>query len=176
MRKLLPWDSLPQPIYTALALKPKKKWVKIGGWVLVFALLCYGAVTIQTNMPLALVSLTFSILYSITMVTTKDAALTCRGLEIFLDMKITTQYDFYPWEEINSIVIEDRRHDDYVRLHIGYKSLEKALFFKRSQIKEICAYAKEQNPEIKIVSHDPAPKSSGNARPANSSKKSKRKK
>ena len=176
MRKLLPWDSLPQPIYTAQAFKPRKTWVKIGGWVLVFALLCYGAVTIQTNMPLALISLTFSILYSITMVTTKDAAITCRGLEIFLDMKITTQYDFYPWEEINSIVIEDRRHDDYVRLHIGYKSLEKALFFKRSQIKEICAYAQEQNPEIKVVTHDTGSRSSASAKNAGSSKNSKHKK
>ena len=174
MRKMLPWDSLPEPIYTAQAFKPKKTWVKIGGWVLVCALLIYGAATIQTNLPLGLISLIFSILYSITMVTTKDAAITCRGLEIFLDMKITTQYDFYPWEEINSIVIEDRHHDEYVRLHIGYKSLEKALFFKRSQVRAICDYAKEQNPAIKVMSHDPAPK--GSNKPAKSGQNNKKKK
>jgi len=96
----------------------------------------------------------FSILYSITMVTVKDAAITCRGLEIFYNMQITTQYDFFAWEDINSIVIEDRGDDEYVRLHIGYSSLEKALFFKRSEVNAICKYAKEQNPDIRVLRHE----------------------
>ena len=155
MRKMLPWDSLPPPVYTAQAYKPRKKWVKIGGWVLVAALLIFGATSMDRNLPLAVISLLFSILYSITMVTEKDAALTSRGLEIFYNMQITTQYDFFPWEEINAIVIEDRGHDEYVRLHIGYSSLEKALFFKRSQVREICEFAKEKNPDIRVIKHQP---------------------
>ncbi len=152
---MLPWDSLPSPIYTARAYKPRKKWVKIGGWVLVAVLLIFGATSMDRNLPLAVISMIFAILYSITMVTEKDAALTSRGLEIFYNMQITTQYDFFPWEDINAIVIEDRGHDEYVRLHIGYSSLEKALFFKKSQVSEICQYAKEKNPEIRVIKHQP---------------------
>ncbi len=118
-------------------------------------LLIFGATSMDRNLPLAVVSMIFSILYSITLVTEKDAALTSRGLEIFYNMQITTQYDFFPWEEINAIVIEDRKHDEYVRLHIGYSSLEKALFFKRSEVSEICKFAKEQNPDIRVLHHQP---------------------
>ena len=69
MRKMLPWDSLPPPIYTARAYKPRKKWVKIGGWVLVAVLLIFGATSMDRNLPLAVISMIFSILYSITLVT-----------------------------------------------------------------------------------------------------------
>ena len=155
MKKMLPWDSLPPPIYTARAYKPRKKWVKIGGWVLVAVLLIFGATSMDRNLPLAVISMIFSILYSITLVTEKDAALTSRGMEIFYNMQITTQYDFFPWEDINAIVIEDRGHDEYARLHIGYSSLEKALFFKKSQVSEICKFAKEQNPDIRVLNHRP---------------------
>ncbi len=154
MKKMLPWDSLPPPIYTARANKPRKKWVKIGVWVLVVVLLLFGVSSFDRNLPLAVISMIFSILYSITMVTVKDAAITCRGLEIFYNMQITTQYDFFAWEDINSIVIEDRGDDEYVRLHIGYSSLEKALFFKRSEVNAICEYAKEQNPDIRVLRHE----------------------
>ena len=154
MKKILPWDSLPPPIYTARAYKPRKKWVKIGGWVLVVVLLLFGVSSFDRNLPLAVISMIFSILYSITMVTVKDAAITSRGLEIFYNMQITTQYDFFAWEDINSIVIEDRGDDEYVRLHIGYSSLEKALFFKRSEVSAICKYAKEQNPDIRVLNHE----------------------
>lgn len=154
LKKMLPWDSLPPPIYTARANKPRKKWVKIGGWVLVAALLLFGVSSINRNLPLALISMIFSILYSITMVTVKDAAITCRGLEIFYNMQITTHYDFFAWEGINSIVIEDRGDEKYVRLHIGYGNLEKALLFKRSEVSAICGYAKEQNPDIRVLKHE----------------------
>ena len=110
---------------------------------MVVVLLLFGVSSFDRNLPLAVISMIFSILYSITMVTVKDAAITCRGLEIFYNMQITTQYDFFAWEDINSIVIEDRGDDEYVRLHIGYSSLEKALFFKRSEVSAICKYAKE---------------------------------
>ena len=81
-------------------------------------------------------------------------------------MQITTQYDFFAWEDINSIVVEDRGDDEYVRLHIGYSSLEKALFFKRSEVSAICKYAKEQNPDIRVLNHE-----AGKGKPAAKRKK-----
>ena len=45
--------------------------------------------------------------------------------------QFTTHYEFFPWEDINAIVCEDRGHADMVRLHIGHGNTEKALFFPR---------------------------------------------
>lgn len=148
MRQSLPWESVPPPIFTAQAFKPRKKWVTVGGWVLTVALLIFGLTSRYK------ISLVFAVLYTITMLTKKDAALTSRGLEIYYNMQITTNYDFFPWEEINAIVREDRGHDDFVRLHIGYSSVEKALFFKRDEIDAICKYAKEKNPAIRVMDYD----------------------
>ena len=148
MRQSLPWESVPPPIFTAQAFKPRKRWVTVGGWILTVALLIFGLTSRYK------ISLVFAVLYTLTMLTKKDAALTSRGLEIFYNMWVTTNYDFFSWEEINAIVCEDRGHDDFVRLHIGYSSVEKALFFKRTEIEAICKYAKEKNPAIRIMDYD----------------------
>ena len=154
MRQTLPWESVPPPIYTAQAFKPRKTWVKIGGWVLVVFLLIYGLTAQSRNPLVATISLIFALLYTLTMLTKKDAAITSRGLEIFYNMQITTNYEFFPWEEINAIVTEDRGHDDFIRLHIGYRSVEKALFFKREDVPAICKFAKEKNPAIRVMDYD----------------------
>ena len=140
MKHSLPWESVPPPIYPAQAsLKPRKKWVQTGGWIL----------------------LAFSVLYLLTLMTKKDAALTNRGLEIYYDMQFTTNYEFYPWEDINAIVCEDRGHADMVRLHIGHGNTEKALFFPREDLDEIYAFIKKKNPAIRIMDYAaPEPKSS----------------
>lgn len=168
MRQTLPWESVPPPIFTAQALKPRKKWVNVGGWILIAFLLVYGLTAQSRNPLVATVSLIFAILYTLTMLTKKDAALTSRGLEIYYNMQITTHYDFFPWEQINVIVTEDRGHADYVRLHIGYSSMEKALFFKRSEVAAICKFAKEKNPAIRVMDYD-------TSRPEKPAKQKKRK-
>ena len=102
MKQSLPWESVPPPIYPAQSsLKPRKKWVQTGGWILVVVLLLFGISTRSRNPLLAFVSLAFSVLYLLTLMTKKDAALTSRGLEIFYDMQFTTNYEFFPWEDIN---------------------------------------------------------------------------
>ncbi len=168
MKQTLPWESVPPPIFTAQAFKPRKKWVSVGGWVLVAFLLIYGLTAQSRNPLVATVSLLFALLYTLTMLTKKDAVLTSRGLEIFYNMQITTHYDFFPWEQINAIVTEDRGHADYVRLHIGYSSMEKALFFKRSEVAAICKFAKEKNPAIRVMDYD-------TSRPEKPAKQKKRK-
>ena len=165
MKHSLPWESVPPPIYPAQSsLKPRKKWVQTGGWILVVVLLLFGISTRSRNPLLAFVSLAFSVLYLLTLMTKKDAALTSRGLEIFYQMQITTQYDFFPWEQINSIVTEDRKHPDLIRLHIGYSSMEKALFFTRSDAEAIIKLAKEKNPAIRVLDYEAAPKEASKKR------------
>lgn len=162
MKHSLPWESVPPPIYPAQSsLKPRKQWVQTGGWILVVVLLLFGISTRSRNPLLAFVSLAFSVLYLLTLMTKKDAALTSRGLEIFYDMQFTTNYEFYPWEDINAIVCEDRGHTDMVRLHIGHGNTEKALFFPREDLDEIYAFIKKKNPAIRIMDYAaPEPKSS----------------
>lgn len=147
MKQSLPWESVPPPIYPALSsLKPRKKWVQTGGWILVVVLLLFGISTRSRNPLLAFVSLAFSVLYLLTLMTKKDAALTSRGLEIFYNMQFTTNYEFFPWEDINAIVCEDRGHADMVRLHIGHGNTEKALFFPaRRPRRDLRVHQKEES-------------------------------
>ena len=162
MKHSLPWESVPPPIYPAQSsLKPRKKWVQTGGWILVVVLLLFGISTRSRNPLLAFVSLAFSVLYLLTLMTKKDAALTSRGLEIFYNMQFTTNYECYPWEDISVIVCEDRNHAELVRLHIGYGNAEKAFFFPREDLDEIYALAKKKNPAVRIMDYDKPEAKSG---------------
>lgn len=152
MRQPLPWESVEPPIYVSRVLKPRKKWVTVGGWLLV-ALLLLGGLT--TKYKIALV---FAVLYTLTLLTQKEAAVTTRGLEIFYQMQITTHYDFFPWERITSIVREDRDHPDFIRLHFGFEATEKALFFTRADAAGVEKLAKMKNPAIRIVDYEGAQK------------------
>ena len=152
MRQPLPWESVEPPIYVSRVPKPRKKWVTVGGWLLV-ALLLLGGLT--TKYKIALV---FAVLYTLTLLTRKEAAVTTRGLEIFYQMQITTHYDFFPWERITSIVREDRDHPDFIRLHFGFEATEKALFFTRADAAGVEKLAKMKNPAIRIVDYEGASK------------------
>ena len=159
MKHSLPWESVPPPIYPAQSsLKPRKKWVQTGGWILVVVLLLFGLMSKRSNLPLSVISFGLALLYTLTLLTKKDAVVTTRGLEIFYDMQFTTNYEFFPWEDINAIVCEDRKHPDLIRLHIGYSSMEKALFFTRSDAEAIIKLAKEKNPAIRVLDYEAAPK------------------
>ena len=57
----LPWESLPGPVYTARPLKPRKKWVSVGGWILSTVLIVGGIFT-----PYRIL-IVFGILYLLTM-------------------------------------------------------------------------------------------------------------
>ena len=92
MKQVLPWESVPGPIYHDCPAKQQAKWVQPGGWVFV-ALLLVGGLT--TKFKIALV---FAVFYTVTLLTKRDNVVTKRGLEIFFDMQITTQYYFWPWE------------------------------------------------------------------------------
>ena len=51
MKHSLPWESVPPPIYPAQSsLKPRKKWVQTGGWILVVVLLLFGGTKIPELM------------------------------------------------------------------------------------------------------------------------------
>lgn len=143
--KELPWNTLDGKIYSAKELKPRKQWVQIGGWILAIALIACGILTKYK------VTLIFGVLYLITMATHREQVVTDRGVEIFHDMKITTNYDLWKWEDLNSIIIEDAKHESLVRLHFGKGDKEKALFFDRAESKEIVKLAEKKNPGIRVI-------------------------
>ena len=141
----LPWESLEGPIYTARVLKPRKKYVTQGWWVMSFLLLFGGIFS-----GYYVVSI-FGILFILTLLMKKDTVVTERGLEIFYQMRITTHYDFWSWADINTIVKEDRNHPELIALHIGKGDMSKQFFFTKEDAKEITLLAKKKNSKIKIM-------------------------
>ena len=131
----LPWAGLSGPIYTPRELKPRKPHVTYSCWAMVVLLL-----------------------------TKKDVAVTQRGLEIFYQMRITTNYNFWPWEEINAIVVEDRNHPELIALHLGRGSASKRFFFTRQDTQDILILAREKHPGVPIRQLNDAPRSKGFSR------------
>ena len=112
MKQSLPWESVPPPIYPAQAsLKPRKKWVQVGGWILVVLLLLFGISTRSRNPLLAFVSLAFSVLYLLTLMTKKDAALTSR-----IGHGNTEKALFFPREDLDEIYAFIKKKNPAIRI------------------------------------------------------------
>lgn len=157
-KQALPWAGLTGPVYTPRELKPRKSYVICACWAMVILLLVGG---IFTRFKVALI---FAALYGLTLLSQKDAAVTERGLEIFYQMKITTNYNFWPWSEINAIVVEDRNHPELIALHIGRGSASKRFFFTRADTEKILILAREKHPGVPIRQLTDKPRSGGFSR------------
>lgn len=144
MMEHLPWESVEGPKYYPKELKPRKKWVTVGSWVMSGLLLLGGLVT-QYH-----VAAVFGLLYVLALMMVKTTAVTSRGVEIYYQMKITTHYDFLGWDEIRAVTREDRGHPDLVALYFANDIKSKRLFFTKSDAKEIMELAKERNSSIKV--------------------------
>ena len=145
MKQVLPWESVPGPIDHDCPAKQQAKWVQPGGWVFV-ALLLVGGLT--TKFKIALV---FAVFYTVTLLTKRDNVVTKRGLEIFFDMQISTQYYFWPWEEMFSVTHEeDYRTPGVVTLYFTMGDRTKRLFFPKKDKEAILSLARQQNPAIRI--------------------------
>ena len=143
-KQALPWANLTGPIYTPRELKPRKPYVIYACWAMVVLLLVGGLVT---RFKIALI---FGALYALTLLSQKDVAVTERGLEIYYQMKITTNYNFWPWAEINAIVVEDRTHPGLIALHFGHGNASKRFFFTRSDTEKILVLAREKHPGVPV--------------------------
>lgn len=103
----------------------------------------------------------FGLLYMLALMMKKDTVITTRGLEIYYQMRITTHYDFWSWDEINSIVREAGSHPELVALHIGIGNREKGLFFTKADAEKILKLAAERNPAIKVMDSVKSDRNSG---------------
>lgn len=139
----LPWETLSGPVYHASETrKSPKKWVRAGGWVMSVALLLGGV-----SSGYYLVSL-FGALYVLTLLTVKTCVVTERGLEIFYQMRVTTHYDLWNWEEIGFVVREDRGDPEKVALHFNQGNRVRRLFFTRPDAEAVLTLAKRRNPKL----------------------------
>lgn len=135
----LPWESLEGPIYYAKTLKPRKKWVTTGGWILSVALIIGGIIT-----PYRVLIL-FGILYVLTLLMQKDTVVTERGVEIFYQMRITTHYDFWAWNEIIAVTREEKKGSELTALYFARGNRSKRLYFTKKDAAQIMVLARKKN-------------------------------
>lgn len=132
------------PKYYAKEIKPRKRWVTVGSWVMSGLLILGGLVT-----PYWFATL-FGLLYILALMMVKTTAVTSRGLETFYQMKITTHYEIYPWAEISSVIREDRKHPELVALYFTRDIKTKRLFFLKKDAEKIMELARQQSPHIEV--------------------------
>ena len=144
-RTVFPWESVPGPHYLAVDTLQRKGWVAKGGWVIVFALLVGGALT---RWKIAYV---FAVLYALALIMEKYVAVTERGLEIFHQMQVTTNYERWDWKDIYAVTHEpDPRNSSRMILYFTKGDRTKRNYYKNEDAREILKLAKKKNPEIKI--------------------------
>ena len=144
-RTVLPWESVPGPHYAAVDTILRKKWVKYGGWVIVAALILGATATRWKTLYL------FAGLYVLALLMEKYVTVTQRGLEIFHQMQITTNYERWDWKDIYAVTHEpDPSDKSRTILYFTKGDRTKRNFYRNDDAKEIVKLAKKQNPEICI--------------------------
>ena len=144
-RTVLPWESVPGPHYAAVDTILRKKWVKYGGWVIVAALILGATATRWKTLYL------FAGLYVLALLMEKYVTVTQRGLEIFHQMQITTNYERWDWKDIYAVTHEpDPAGSGRMILYFTKGDRTKRNYFTSEDVKEILKLAKKQNPEIRI--------------------------
>lgn len=144
-RTVLPWESVPGPHYLALDPLQRKGWVKYGGWLLVAALLAGGTLS---RWKIAYV---FAVLYALALVMERSVAVTQRGLEIYHQMQITTNYERWDWKDVYALTYEPNPKDAaQTVLYFTKGDRTKRCLFSRADAEAICKLAKAQNPELRF--------------------------
>lgn len=144
-RTVLPWESVSGAKYLAVDTMQRKGWVRKGGWVFVAALVLGGALTRWKTLYL------FAVLYALALLMEKYVAVTQRGLEIFHQMQLTTNYERWDWADIYAVTYEqDPRNSARMILYFTKGDRTKRNYFMNEDAKEILKLAKKQNGAIKI--------------------------
>jgi hypothetical protein len=140
--KPLPWASVPGEKYQAQELKPRKQWVKNACWGMCLFLILGGVVTPYR------IAVVFGVLYILTLLMKKDTVVTRRGLEVFYQMRIATQYDFWPWSDISVVTREDKGDPWLVALYFTKGDRTRRLYFTRPDAQAVMNLARAQQPRI----------------------------
>ena len=93
----------------------------------------------------------FAGLYVLALLMEKYVTVTQRGLEIFHQMQITTNYERWDWKDIYAVTHEPDPSDKRrTILYFTKGDRTKRNFYRNDDAKEIVKLAKKQNPEIRI--------------------------
>ena len=141
---MLPWENEGGVVYTARELRPRKRWVTYGGYCFAALLLAAG---ILTRFRIALL---FGALYILALLMGKHVVVSEEGIEQFYQMRITTHYECYPWNEIDTVLLEDRGHPTLAALYFRRGDKTKRLFFDKEDAEKILLLARKQNSTIRI--------------------------
>ncbi len=144
----LPWESTPGAKYSARALKTRKQWVTICCWCMSGFLIVGGFCTPYR------ITILFGVLCILALLMKKDTVVTERGLEMYYQMRVTTHYDFWGWEQIRYVTREDRGHPELVALYFGFENRSRRLFFTKEDAKMILVLARKKNPRILVQDTD----------------------
>lgn len=140
----LPWESVPDPKYLACNIQ-RKGWVTAGGWILVVVLLAAGVITRYR------IALVFGVLYALALVMVKSVAVTQRGLEIFHDMRVTTNYEHWTWKEIEAVTYEPNpKNAAQTIVYFTRGDRTKHFAFAKADAEALLRLAKEQNPGVRV--------------------------
>ena len=145
MNKKLPWEDLTSPMYQAIEVKPRKKWVFYYGWFLAALLLVGGFMTRFK------IGWFFAVIIALALVSKKTVMATERGLESFMDMRFTSNYEIWKWDEIDALTHERlQAFPGSWQLYFTKGDRTRKVFFAEADAKEILKLAKAQNKKIRL--------------------------
>ena len=132
-------------MYQAHEVKPRKKWVIYYGWFLA-ALLLVGGITTRFR-----IALFFAVIIALALLSKKTVMVTERGVESFMDMRFTSYYEIWKWEEIEALTHEKlKQFPGSWQLYFTRGDRTRKIFFLEADAKEILRLAKKQNSKIRL--------------------------
>ena len=137
-----PWESVQGQIFHAKEAKPRKKWVTIGGWILVPVLILAGFATRY------LILVLFGILYALALMMKVDRVVTKRGVEVYNQMMITNHHEIWDWADMNYVLTEDRTKPGLTAVLFNRGDRVRRLYFDSADAPKILKFAKEMKPGI----------------------------
>lgn len=145
-KKEVPWSELLEQSIPESVLKERSQAMKIAAWIMCAFLIIGGLLT-----PHKLVIL-FGVLYILVLVMDRSVAATPRGIEIFHDMKITTNYTIWEWKDIHAISREENaKYPNVYAVYFTKGDKSKRLFFPRNQWDAIVRLAKQGNHGLRVA-------------------------
>ena len=133
----LPWESVQGTIFHARDAKPRKKWVTIGGWILSVALILAG---VAFNYIIMII---FGVMYALALMMKIDSVVTKREVEIYRQMRITSNHEIWAWADLDYVLTEDRTKPGLTAVLFNRGDRVKRLYFDTADAPRILKMARE---------------------------------
>lgn len=135
-------------VYHAKKVKERKRFVIVGGWIALVAVLVYGFASVN------IIAIILGLFMALALIMEQRELVTNRGLEVFYDLRIFDYTDVWTWEEMTSLHREDQGHPTLVALHFGKGITTRRYAFTKADAQAIMALARERNPKMSVGDAD----------------------